>query len=207
VSPPDGVVVTPAPLGRRDRKKLETRDRIFECAIALFASRGYDATTIEDIGDCADVARATVFNHFARKEDIVFEWIARRRAEMATILAGREQQASDTASRLRRAFRALAHVYEDDPATGRAMVRAFLRVGGPLVAYTSETPALLADAIHAGRERGEIQPDVDPTRAGLVLFDAYLGVLYRWVDEEQGRPALEEELTATVELVLAGLAR
>lgn len=208
MSSSDGVVVTPAPLGRRDRKKLETRDRIFECAIALFASRGYDATTIEDIGDCADVARATVFNYFARKEDIVFEWIARRRAELATILAGGERQSTDTATRLRRAFRALAHVYEDDAITGRAMVRAFLRAGGPLVAYTSETPALLADVIHAGQERGDIRPAVDPARAGLVLFDAYLGVLYRWVDEEEdGRAALEDELTATLELVLAGLAR
>jgi AcrR family transcriptional regulator len=207
VSSPDGVVVTPAPLGRRDRKKLETRDRIFEGAIALFASRGYDATTIEDIGDRADVARATVFNYFARKEDIVFEWIARRRAEMSTALAGGEQQATDAASRLRRAFRTLAHVYEDDPATGRAMVRAFLRAGGPLVAYTSETPALLADTIRTGQERGEITPDVDPARAGLVLFDAYLGVLYRWIDEEAGPTVLEEELTATLELVLAGLAR
>jgi TetR/AcrR family transcriptional regulator, cholesterol catabolism regulator len=206
VSPADRVVDAPTPLGRRERKKLATRDRIFECAVALFASQGYDATTMEDIGECADVARATVFNYFARKEDIVFEWIARRRAEVATILAGGEQQATDTASRLRRAFRALAHAYEDDPVTGRAMVRAFLRVGGPLVAYTSETPTLLADTIRSGQEQGDIPPGVDPTRAGLVLFDAYLGILYRWVGEDETQ-SVEENLTATLDLVLAGIAR
>lgn len=198
----EGVVI-PASLGRRERKKLETRDRIFECAVALFAERGYDSTTIEDIGDCADVSRATVFNYFARKEDIVFEWIARRRAEIATILAAGEQEATDTVSRLRRAFRSLAHAYEDDPATGRAMVRAFLRVGGPLVAYGSETPALLADALQSGQEQGDIAPDVDPGRAGLALFDVYLGVLYRWVNEESGRSVLDEDLTAMLDLVLA----
>jgi AcrR family transcriptional regulator len=206
VSPADRVVDAPTPLGRRERKKLATRDRIFECAVALFASQGYDETTMEDIGECADVARATVFNYFARKEDIVFEWIARRRAEVATILAGGEQQATDTASRLRRAFRALAHAYEDDPVTGRAMVRAFLRVGGPLVAYTSETPTLLADTIRSGQEQGDIPPGVDPTRAGLVLFDAYLGILYRWVGEDETQ-SVEENLTATLDLVLAGIAR
>ena len=203
----DGVDDAPAPLGRRERKKLETRDRIFECAVALFAARGYDATTMEDIGERADVARATVFNYFPRKDDIVFEWIARRRAMVSAILAEGGQQATDTATRLRRAFRSLAHVYEDDSTTGRAMVHAFLRAGGPLAAYTSETPVLLADAIRSGQERGDIRPEVDPTRAGLVLFDAYLGILYRWVDEEGGRATLEEELTATLELVLAGLAR
>lgn len=207
MSSADRVVDAPAPLGRRERKKLETRDRIFECAVALFASQGYDTTTMEDIGECADVARATVFNYFARKEDIVFEWIARRRAEVATILAGGEQQASDTASRLRRAFRALAHAYEDDAVTGRAMVRAFLRVGGPLVAYASETPAVLADTIRSGQVRGDISPDVDATRAGLVLFDAYLGILYRWVNEGDARSVLEENLTSTLDLVVAGIAR
>jgi AcrR family transcriptional regulator len=206
VSPADRVVEAPAPLGRRERKKLATRDRIFECAVALFASQGYDETTMEDIGECADVARATVFNYFARKEDIVFEWIARRRAEVATILAGSEQQATDTASRLRRAFRALAHAYEDDPVTGRAMVRAFLRVGGPLVAYTSETPTLLADTIRSGQEQGDIPPGVDPARAGLILFDAYLGILYRWVGEDEAQ-SVEENLTAALDLVLAGIAR
>jgi TetR/AcrR family transcriptional regulator, cholesterol catabolism regulator len=205
VPSPDRVMESPAPLGRRQRKKLETKDRIFECAVALFASQGYDATTIEDIGECADVSRATVFNYFARKEDIVFEWIARRRAEVATILGAGEHEPSDTASRLRRAFRALAHAYEDDSATGRAMVRAFLRVGGPLVAYTSETPALLAETIHSGQGQGDIPPEVDPSRAGLVLFDIYLGVLYRWVDEDDTRPALEEDLTAMLDLVLAGM--
>jgi TetR/AcrR family transcriptional regulator, cholesterol catabolism regulator len=205
VSTADGAVDVPAPLGRRERKKLETKDRIVECAVALFASRGYDSTTMEDIGDCADVARATVFNYFPRKEDIVYEWIARRRAVIAAILATGEHEAPDTASRLRRAFRALAHTYDDDPITGRAMVRAFLRAGGPLVAYTSETPAMLADAIRSGQQRGDVAPGVDPTRAGLVLFDAYLGILYRWVDEQDGPPAIEDDLVATLELVLGGL--
>ena len=53
----------------------------------------------------------------------------------------------------------------------------------------------------------DISPDVDATRAGLVLFDAYLGILYRWVDEGGARSVLEEDLTATLDLVVAGIAR
>jgi AcrR family transcriptional regulator len=207
VGTPDPVVDTPAPLGRRERKKLETKDRIVDCAVTLFASRGYDSTTMEDIGECADVARATVFNYFARKEDIVFEWIARQRAELETVLTGDDHKATDTASRLRRAFRALAHAYEDDPATGRAMVRAFLRAGGPLLAQASETPALLADTLRTGQQQGDIAPHIDPTHAGLVLFDAYLGVLYRWVNEEDGPAAFEKNLMASLDLVLPAITR
>jgi AcrR family transcriptional regulator len=199
-------VDTAAHLGRRERKKLATKDRIFDCAVSLFASRGYDSTTMEDIGECADVARATVFNYFPRKEDIVFEWITRRRTELEKVLVGGEQEASDTASRVRQGFRRLAQVYEDDAVSGRAMVRAFLRVGGPLVAYRSKTPTLLADAIRSGQQRGDIPTDIDPTRAGLLLFDTYLGVLYRWVGDDAPL-ALEDDLVAMIDLTLVGIIR
>lgn len=198
---------TPAPLGRRERKKLETKDRIVECAVALFASRGYDATTMDDIGECADVARATVFNYFPRKDDIVAEWFERRRAELVKILADAEQHATDTDSRLRQVFRALAHLYENDPVTGRAMVRSWQRAGGPLLPYTSDTPDLLADTIRTGQQQGDIPPDLDATSAGRVVFDAYLGVLYRWVSNEDGQFDFEETLMATLDLILGGITR
>jgi TetR/AcrR family transcriptional regulator, cholesterol catabolism regulator len=205
--PPERVADPPAPLGRRERKKRATRDRIVECAVALFAARGYDSTTMEDIGECADVARATVFNHFSRKEDIIFEWFGRRRAELADILAQAEQETTDTPSRIRQAFGALARSYDDEPDTVRAMVRAWLRAGGPLLPYASDAPALLARTFSLGQLQGDIPPDVDPTRAGLVVFDAYMGVLYRWVGDKDGRFAFEENLMATLDLVLTGIAR
>ncbi len=128
--------------GRRARKALESRDRLIECAAALIADRGYEATTMEDIGECADLSRATVFNHFPRKEDLVLAWFDRRRAELAGLLAPGKPRPRGTTSQLRRAFRALARIFEDDPKTGRGMVRAWLQAGGPLLtpAFGHDTP-------------------------------------------------------------------
>jgi len=193
--------------GRRERKKLETRERILESGVALFAAHGYDSTTMEQIGERADVSRATVFNYFARKDDIVFEWFGRMQAEFATALAQDDQHAVDSTSRLRHAFRVLAGLYEADAATGRAMVRAWQRAGGPLVADGSGTPRFVADTVRAGQRAGEIPPDVDPERAALVLFDVYLGVLYRWVLDETGQLSLGEQLTATLDLLLPAITR
>jgi AcrR family transcriptional regulator len=199
--------VSPAGVGRRERKKLETRERIFERGVELFAAHGYDSTTMEQIGERADVSRATVFNYFARKEDIVFEWFRRMKDEFATALAEDDQHAVDSTSRLRRAFRVLADLYEDDPATGRAMVRAWQRAGGPLLADESDAPQLVADSVRAGQRAGDIPRDVDPDRAALILFDAYLGVLYRWVLDETDQLALAEQLTATLDLLLPAITR
>ena len=206
MSMPDQVV-SPTRAGRRERKKLETRERIYESGVALFTTHGYDSTTMEQIGERVDVSRATVFNYFARKEDIVFEWFGRLRAEFAKALAEDDRHTVDSTSRLRRAFRVLADLYEDDPATGRAMVRAWQRAGGPLLADESDALELVADSVRAGQRAGDIPRGVDADRAALILFDAYLGVLYRWVLDETDQLALGEQLTATLDMILPAIIR
>ena len=85
--------MSPTGAGRRERKKLETRERIFESGVTLFATHGYDSTTMEQISKPQDVSRATVFNYFARKEDIVFEWFGGLRAGFAKALAEHDRRA------------------------------------------------------------------------------------------------------------------
>ena len=59
-------------LDRRARKKAQTRREVKEAAQRLFAERGFEAVTIADVADEADVAVQTVFNHFCTKEELYF---------------------------------------------------------------------------------------------------------------------------------------
>lgn len=60
-----------AQLGLRERKKIKTRTAIREATYALIKEQGYDATTIEQIADRAEVSPSTVSRYFPTKEDIV----------------------------------------------------------------------------------------------------------------------------------------
>ncbi|GGL76623.1 TetR family transcriptional regulator [Streptomyces fumigatiscleroticus] len=65
---------TPAghrPPGLRERKKIKTREAIRAAAYALIGEQGYEATTVEQIADRAEVSPSTVFRYFPTKEDIV----------------------------------------------------------------------------------------------------------------------------------------
>ena len=60
------------PLGRRERKKEQTRRRIEETARRLFRERGFERVTVAQIAREADVAEHTVYNYFPTKEDLVY---------------------------------------------------------------------------------------------------------------------------------------
>lgn len=67
---------TPVPeaarhLGLRERKKIKTRIAIRDATYALIKEQGYDATTVEQIAERAEVSPSTVFRYFPTKEDIV----------------------------------------------------------------------------------------------------------------------------------------
>ena len=59
------------PMGLRERKKLKTRVAIRTATYRLIQEQGYEATTIEQIAEAAEVSPSTVFRYFATKEDIV----------------------------------------------------------------------------------------------------------------------------------------
>ncbi|MFE4827420.1 TetR/AcrR family transcriptional regulator [Streptomyces sp. NPDC056672] len=59
------------PMGLRERKKLKTRIAIRRATYGLIAEQGYEATTIEQIAEAAEVSPSTVFRYFPTKEDIV----------------------------------------------------------------------------------------------------------------------------------------
>jgi AcrR family transcriptional regulator len=65
----DDMVAKP---GLRERKKRRTRELIAETAKRLFSERGFDAVTVAEVANAAEVSPGTVFNYFPTKEDLFY---------------------------------------------------------------------------------------------------------------------------------------
>jgi AcrR family transcriptional regulator len=76
VASPDTLTRAPS---LRDKHKTQTRRALRDAALKLFAIRGYDATTTEDIAEKAGVSARTFFRYFPTKESVLFiggrDWI------------------------------------------------------------------------------------------------------------------------------------
>ncbi|MEV8510983.1 TetR family transcriptional regulator [Dactylosporangium sp. NPDC051484] len=59
--------------GLRERKKQKTRWAIQEHAVRLFVQQGYDATTVEQIAEAAEISPSTFFRYFKTKEDVIIQ--------------------------------------------------------------------------------------------------------------------------------------
>jgi AcrR family transcriptional regulator len=56
--------------GLRQRRKALTREEIIDAAIDLFERKGYEATTVDDIAEAADVSPRTFFRYFDSKFEV-----------------------------------------------------------------------------------------------------------------------------------------
>jgi len=182
--------------GRRERKKEETRRRITLAALELFHEKGFDATTVDEITERADVAKGTFFNYFPKKESVLEalsqEWM--ERAEEHATRHGR------TASeRILAVFGGVAASYGEDRGLARMLVRVSMErmvCPEPDTARTGLYQKVVS-AIRDGQASGEFRPDVDPDAVFGVVASVFMGTLLWWIG---GGPHHEQLQRSTVSL-------
>lgn len=190
---------------RRARKRRQRSDEVYEAAIELFVERGYDATTMEDIADRADVARASVFNYFPRKAAFLDEWISRRRRRAVTAIAREQLEDQPIAGILGGYVDELARINLENRAETAALMPLTF---GYIHASPASVPPLgdeLAAYITRAAERGEISSAVGPGRVGTLLAYGYFATVLTWIASEPPPFDLRDELHQMLGVVLRGI--
>ena len=101
------MAVKPTPL--REQTRSVVRSLLARTAIELFAAKGYDNTTLEEVAAAAGISRRTLFNYFRSKEDLALISLYERGELIAARLAERPAD-EDPWTALRAAFQSLEEI-------------------------------------------------------------------------------------------------
>jgi AcrR family transcriptional regulator len=171
------------PAGRRERRRVETQDRIFRAALQLFAEHGFSATTVEDITDAADVGKGTFFNYFRNKEDVLGALADVQLDKYAHAIEAAESGALSP----REALRELWLRLPEEPGRSQALVRSLMvvfltssAIREKMARSLEQGREMLARLFAQAQECGEANRDRRPHELALAFQQKLLGTALVW---------------------------
>lgn len=190
----------------RSRRREDTRQRLFEAAVALIAEQGFSATTVDDIALRAKVAKGTVYYNFKSKTEL-FEELLRHGVGLLTeqfrsAVAGlppREALHALIRAQLEyiRQYRAFAQLLLSE------MWRTNREWQQTLILLREQAIGVIAETVRAGVDSGDLPADLDVRVASSALFGVGLVVAVDWLVFQPDRPIedVEESLLGIVRRV------
>jgi AcrR family transcriptional regulator len=174
--------------GRIDRRVARTRTMLQKAHLALILERGYDAVTVENICEAANVGRSTFYAHFSGKDDLKLSGLEELRHDLS---AHRNETAAGPADSARPRFGFTLPMFEH-AREHIDLYRALAGGRGGAMALAS-IRQILADQF---RTELAVEPTNGPPREFAVQFlvGAYIAVMTWWLDG--GAKASPQEMDA-----------
>jgi AcrR family transcriptional regulator len=207
-------------VGLRERNAAQTRELILDTALPLFLERGYEATTMEEIAERAQIGTSTLYRYFPSKDLLVLEPLSVRGHMAAELRTRPVEEPLDLA--LGHAIRALLAaprgdtprlrqvqaVMDDAPGLRIRLLQEFVkertlleqavaeRLGRPSDdVFCMVTARLAVVVLELAADLGRQDTSDDP--AGQRVLDLAHGVLARLHGEPPVVPRLDESLSSS----------
>ena len=190
-------------LPRRQRQRLETRQRLLEAALDEFRQVGFANAQIDRIVEKVGVSRGTFYFHFPSKEHVLLESQRRAEAEIVERLRSLGPHPDSVGEFLGRVYETILSGLDVDEGLRREILAMYIRQ--PMQIELINEPLILeivdyfADAV----ERGVIRDDIPPEQLTIRFLSSLFSLLTIPDDEltsEEGRDAF----ATTIELFLNG---
>jgi AcrR family transcriptional regulator len=172
-------------VGLREDKKERLRTQLYETAIELFRSRGFDKTRVQDVIQAVGVSEPTFFNYFPTKEAVLEEFAARALDGFIGQLRQEiEDDSRPVADKVRTLLASVAEVFSTDPefmAVVATRSSLFWAARGGVLERELGMYALATELFRRAQHRGEIRREFDPQRLAETFTGAYMLATVNWL--------------------------
>ncbi|WP_408066225.1 mycofactocin system transcriptional regulator [[Mycobacterium] nativiensis] len=174
----------PGPRPRAGRRRSTTRQHISDVAIDLFATRGFDEVSVDDVARAAGIARRTLFRYYASKNAIPWGDFDAHLQQLAELLDGIDP-AAPLGDALREALLAFNTFDASETTRHRRRMRVILQTD-ELQAYSMTMYAgwrgVIAEFV--SRRVGVDSTDLRPQTVAWTMLGVALSAYERWLGDE-----------------------
>lgn len=195
-----------------DEAKQQRKKRILDAALECFSTKGYYASTVDDIVKFCGLSKGAVYNYFKSKEEIFLSLLEERNERVMEKL---KEELAVISSPLEK----LKHwIHSDIPYDAKK--KKFMHVHIESWLYASDAPdvqrvlkerfdasfQLTEDIIRQGQEQGEIRPAIEPRAAAAMFWSLHDGI-WLHVSIDYDKEMLEKRIKEMEKTMLAYLTK
>ena len=189
--------------GDRQGGAEETRQRILDAAVRVFARRGFHASRVGDIAQEAGVAHGLLYHYFASKDEVLETVFRENWSELLARFASVEASDESADEKLLGLVKILLRTWRNDAALVTVMVREVGR-SAHLASQVDDIGRgfeVIQRVIEQGQAEGVFRAELDPRLASWVVYGGLEEVLTGWV--LGGLPDSEGDVTTAEHTAIA----
>lgn len=193
----------------RDAKKTRPSSRleeVLQSAANIFFTKGYHATSIEDVARDVGMLKGSLYYYIKSKDDLLFQLLLAGIEASDAFIARQIDLAGDPVEQLERAIRAQIDYIIENRVQFGLFLHEFDSLSGKrqhkLISVMSRYNSRFVDLVRRGQEQGKLM-DGEP----WLIVNGILGMcnwLYRWYDTDQGSGP-EQIKTIFLRMILEGV--
>jgi TetR/AcrR family transcriptional regulator len=204
-------------MARRPRAKEaadDVRTRILISANRLFAAKGVESTSLQDIADEVGVRKQSLLYYFPNKDDLHKNVLERLLSHWNEVLPRLFVASSTVRGRIENLLSAVIAFFAEDPDRARLLTREMLdrpdAMRRMMSQHTSVWMKMVCDSLRQGQSDGMIRPDLDPEAFVLNAIHLVLaGVAHHQVMGVllDGKSTIDRYAAELIRLVRSGILR
>lgn len=189
--------------------RIATRVAILNAAVKLFAQKGFDRATVDEVAAEANTAKGTIFYNFRTKEDIFRAILEKNTQEFAALVEERSSQGVSYTEKMEAAVDAAFEFFQSHDNFTSLLVSEFGRIRSRWIGDDSIVPLdffrnHIETIFREGQLNGEFRTDTDPADIGLIVLVVAAIVTIAW--RLHGNHSFENRLVRNSKLIfLRGL--
>jgi AcrR family transcriptional regulator len=174
------------PEGRRERRRRELHARVYEVCRELFRKHGFEATTVEQIAEAADIAPATFFNHFQSKRGVLALMTSEVVAYVGSLVEAHLQSELPIGDQLVGLARDAGEQIAEHQPIARDVVLELVRIEArpeDTAPYLARVHEPVTAVLEIGQQRGEVRSDLAAEFLSEMVVGALNATVVHWLSD------------------------